>query len=410
MNHQTPRFKLQGSFDHSAGTHADAEHNISAVVSLVLICAVVLLAGCKHTHPQHGFAQYPSVEATSRTNRPAGDLQQVSLTRKIDPAWLKPPSDLFTLGPGDHVEIEILGDPASRTLTIVGPDGKIYFNLLQGIDVWGATLSQAKAILEAELSKYSREKPQVSIVLRGIESKRVWILGRVQAPGVYAMTTPMTLLEAVSMAGGTMSLSNYRDQEAAGIGEELADLDRSFLIRGGKLMPVDFARLLKQGDISQNVYLEPDDFIYLRGAHSKEVYVLGAVLQPRAVAWSENLGVVGAVASAYGTIKYAYMSHVAVVRGSLTQPQMAIVDYKAVLKGEAQDLALLPGDIVYVPFSPYRYIEKYLELVLNTFVSASAINAGERAVTQQPTFGAGVFIPVGSGIQIIPPVNPPPVR
>jgi hypothetical protein len=65
---------------------------------------------------------------------------------------------------------------------------------------------------------------------------------------------------------------------------------------------------------------------------------------------------------------------------------------------------------VYVPFSPYRYIEKYLELVLNTFVSAAAINAGERAVTKQPTAGAGVFIPVGSGVQILPPVNPPPVR
>ena len=377
-----------------------------------LACATTLLTGCKHLEPQRGFGQYSTFEANTGTNHPiaATNLQQVSLDRKIDPSWLKPSPDLFTLGPGDHVEIEILGDPTTRTLTIVGPDGKIYFNLLQGIDVWGATLSQAKALLEAELSKYVREKPQVSIVLRGIESKRVWVLGRVQAPGVYAMTTPMTLLEALSMAGGTMSLSNYRDQEAAGIGEELADLDRSFLIRGGKLMPVDFARLLKQGDISQNIYLQPDDFVYVRGATAKEVYVLGAVTQPRAVAWSPNLGVVGAVASAYGTIKYAYMHHVAVVRGSLSQPQIAIVDYKGVLKGETQDMALQPGDIVYVPFSPYRYIEKYLELVLNTFVSAAAINAGERAVTKTPTAGAGVFIPVGSGVQIIPPVNPPPVR
>ena len=65
---------------------------------------------------------------------------------------------------------------------------------------------------------------------------------------------------------------------------------------------------------------------------------------------------------------------------------------------------------MYVPFSPYRYIDKYLELVLNTFVSAAAINAGSRAVLTQPTAGAGVFIPVGSGISVIPPVNPPPIR
>jgi len=72
---------------------------------------------------------------------------------------------------------------------MVGRTEKIYFNLLPGIDVWGATLSQTKALIENEFSNYVREKPQVTIVVRGIESKRIWVLGRVQAPGVYAMTT-----------------------------------------------------------------------------------------------------------------------------------------------------------------------------------------------------------------------------
>jgi hypothetical protein len=104
------------------------------------------------------------------------------------------------------------------------------------------------------------------------------------------------------------------------------------------------------------------------------------------------------------------MHHVAVVRGSLSQPEIAIVDYRGVTRGEATDIPLQPGDIVYVPFSPYRYIDKYIELVINTFVSAAAINAGSQAVLKQQTAGAGVFIPVGSGINIIPPVNPPPIR
>jgi hypothetical protein len=116
----------------------------------------------------------------------------------------------------------------------------------------------------------------------------------------------------------------------------------------------------------------------------------------------------GAVASAYGTIKGAYLHHVAVVRGSLSDPQVSIVDYAKVVRGEATDIELQPQDIVYVPFSPYRYITKYLELILNTFASASAINAGEAAVVRQPTGGAGVFIPVGSGISVIPPIAPRP--
>src|ERR1041385_5250181 len=193
----------------------------SAGLTVILIS----LTACKHTEPD---GNYTSI-APAASIVPDENLKAVKLPNKFDPAWLKPPENLYTLGPGDRLEIEVLGDPGSKTLTVVGPDGKIYFSLLSGIDVWGATLGQTKAMLENELAKYMREKPQVSIVLRGVESKRIWVLGRVQAPGVYAMTTPMTLLEAISMAGGTLSLANYQDQEAAGVGYELADLNRSFV-------------------------------------------------------------------------------------------------------------------------------------------------------------------------------------
>ena len=75
------------------------------------------------------------------------------------------------------------------------------------------------------------------------------------------------------------------------------------------------------------------------------------------------------------------------------------------------DMELQPQDIVYVPFSPYRYLQHYAELIVNTFVSSVAINAGTRPLGQPPTIGgAGVFIPVGSGIQVIPPTAPPPIH
>jgi protein involved in polysaccharide export with SLBB domain len=371
----------------------------------MLAVLALLSAGCRHVEVRGKYASLSAlaVEKSAPANT-------VIVSRKIEPAWLKPSPDLFTLGPGDRLEIEVLGDPASRAITIVAPDGKLYFNFLEGIDVWGATIAQAKALLENQLANYVREKPQVSIILRGVESKRIWVLGRVQSPGVYAMAAPMTLLEAISMAGGTLSLSNYRDQEAAGISQELADLRHSFVIRQGKALPVDFERLLNHGDLSQNIYLEPDDFVYVPAARAKVVYVLGAVLQPRAIVYSQGLSVAGAIASAYGTIKGAYMHHVTVIRGSLSEPQVTVVDYRNVINGKAHDMALQPHDIVYVPFSPYRYLQHYVEIAINTFASAAAINAGEAAVTKTPTAGAGVFIPVGSGIQVIPPTSPPPIH
>lgn len=337
-------------------------------------------------------------------------MTSITFSNRVDPGWLKPSEDLFTLGPGDKLELEVVGDPATKITTVVAPDGRLYYNLLSGVDVWGLTLAQAKEKLQQELGKLVREPPQVSIILRGVESRKVWVLGRVQAPGVYPLPGATTLLEAISLAGGTLSLSQFQQQEAGGASDELADLNRAFILRDGKRLPINFQRLLHQGDLSQNIYVQPGDFVYFPASSAKQVYVLGAVAQPRGVPYKRGMTVAAAVASAYGTINGAYMYHVVVVRGSLTNPQVAVVNYRGVLKGMAQDIELEPGDIVYVPFAPYRYLVRYAQMALDTFVSSVAINAGIKAVGVPNTGAAGVFIPVGSGVQIIPPVAPPPIR
>jgi protein involved in polysaccharide export with SLBB domain len=373
---------------------------MSAKEAVAVLAILALCASCRSVPTHEPLAPPPT----------AGPANMISFTNQLDPALLEAPTNFFTLGPGDRVEIELLGEAGSKATTSVAPDGKLYYDLLPGIDVWGLTLAQTKARIQQEYSKYLRQAPQVSLVLREVASKRIWILGRVQAPGIYSMTGPMTLLEAISLAGGTLSMTSYRDQEAAGISQELADLPRSFVVRNGRFLPVDFVRLLTDGDLSQNIYLQPDDFIYLPTAASRDVYVLGAVTQPRPVPYEPGMTVAGAVAGAYGTLKDAYISHVAVVRGSLSRPQVSIVDLKLALLGQTNDVALLPGDIVYVPLSPYRYISHYIEVILDTFVSSVAINEGTRIVGVPSTGTAGVFIPVGSGIQVIPPSSPPAIH
>ena len=59
----------------------------------------------------------------------------------------------------------------------------------------------------------------------------------------------------------------------------------------------------------------------------------------------------------YGVVPDADLSHVAIVRGSLSQPQLTVVDYGAIIKGKVLDVALEPGDIVYVPNTPYATFE-----------------------------------------------------
>ena len=178
-----------------------------------------------------------------RPNPPAAAWQTnfTAVTNLVAPQLLQPPSIPFTLGPGDRLEIEILGHPETRAETFVGPDGKIYYHLLPALDVWGLTLEQTRRSLETELGKYV-SAPQVVVTLREVGSKSIWLLGRLNRPGLYPMASPVTLLEAISLAGGTArSTSPITSQD-------LADLRHAFLMRQGQFLPVDFYRLVHEGD------------------------------------------------------------------------------------------------------------------------------------------------------------------
>ena len=311
-----------------------------------------------------------------------------SFTNGIRESWLVPPTNFFTLGPGDRIDIEVLGDGNGPISTFVGPDGKIYFHLLPGLNVWGLTLAQAKQLLEKELAQYVRD-PHIAITLRGIESKRVWVLGRLNDPGIYVLAAPMTVVEAITKAGGLFT------SRFSGTTEELADLHHSFLIRKGEFLPIHFHKLLREGDMTQNIYLEPDDFIYLPSSLSQEIYVLGAVYQPRAVGFKDQVTLVSAIANARGPIANAYLSHVVIVRGSLSQPSIAIVNLKAIMVGKAPDIRLQPRDIVYVPFDPFQSLEKYTFLIMNTFARTVAANEGGRAAVKGAS-PVGVNIGIGN--------------
>jgi protein involved in polysaccharide export with SLBB domain len=165
------------------------------------------------------------------------------------------------------------------------------------------------------------------------------------------------------------------------------------VIRNGQTLPVDFQRLLERGDMSQNIYLQPDDFVYIPSGAAREIYLFGAVRAPRAMALSDQPTLVAAIAAGGGPVREAYLSQVAIVRGSLTSPQIAVVDFNEIIKGRAPDVELQPRDIVFVPFSPYRLVTRYLDAVLNTFVFTVAANAGADLGGGN---NVGVSVPVGN--------------
>jgi polysaccharide biosynthesis/export protein len=369
----------------------------------IVASLAVALCGCASTQPKTGsgsaFSELPSSAPAPAAAARAGSVTFTNVgDNALAPALTRPEDGLFTLGPGDRLEIEVLGHPETRAQTFVGPDGKIYYQLLAGQDVWGLTLAQTRTKLEKELVNYLSE-PQVVVTLREVASKQVWLLGRLNRPGVYPLNGPTTLLELMALGGGVARTST--DVTTA----ELGDLRHSFVMRQGKFLPVDFHKLLLEGDTSQNIFLQPDDFVYVPSALSQEVYVLGSVRYPRTVPYLERMTLMTALAGASGAVQVEWLapttyiavpdadlSHVAVVRGSLAKPQIAVVDVSGIMKGKVLDMPLEPGDIVYVPNTPFSTLKRYFNTIVNTFVTTVAVNAGS-AVGGGTT--VGVAVPVG---------------
>ena len=356
----------------------------------IMFCGLLLAtAGCKTEGPtfnaytgettRQDSAMY---EALATARDPA--FVQLQSTNGLPPEYFQPPADFFRLGPTDIINIEVLGDPGPPTLVTVGPDGKIYYSLLPGMLVWGMTLAEAKEHLESAMNRYLRVRPELALSVRTVGSKKLWVMGTVPRPGVYPLATPMTILEAITTAGGT---------GGGGGAEDIADLTRSFIMRQGTLLNVDLHRLLRQGDLSQNIYLHPDDLVYLRSSTTREIYVFGAVASPNVLAYSEGMSLMSAISAAGRPLPYATLSNVAIVRGALSRPMIATVDLRAIAKGQARDVSLQPGDIVYVSFSPTRRLELLADQVLTQFVRTMAVNEGANAVIQDAE-PVGVVVPL----------------
>jgi len=348
----------------------------------VLLCAGLLSWGISCTSTK---SQFDPRDDTSSAIDPA-----FSQAAKESPpaSMLQASAEEFKLGPGDKLDIEILGETGSRAETFVTPDNKVYYNLLPGLDVTGHTTGTLKKLLDEKLTQFYKH-PQVTVNLVQAVSQRIWVLGRVNQPGIYPITRPLRVLDAVTLAGGLFT------SRFTGTTEELADLAHSFVVRQGARLPVDMAKLLRDGDLSHNIYLQPNDFIYLPSALTNEVYVLGAVMEPRPVGFMNDMNLMAALGRGLGLRPDADLRRVSIIRGSLSSPKIATVNAADILNGKATNIRLQPGDIVFVPGAGQISGMNIAKEAVNTFVRVVAANEGSNAALGDTSSGVGLNINVG---------------
>lgn len=310
------------------------------------------------------------------------------------------PAD-FHLSVGDVVEVSVFGLGDTATTTPIAPDGKLYYLFTEGIPAAGRKPEEVAHDIEHRIDRLFNN-PRVDVLPRKFASKRFLVLGKVNKPGSFTLDSALTLRQALAGAGG-LAQGSYR-----GTTIEIASLKESYVLRNGKRLPVDFDRLVNSSDSAQDIYVRPGDVIYIASglSHTREIYLLGSVIEQRAVAYKDNMTLVELIAGASdrggGYLPTANLRRVIILRGALNKPETLDVDMQAILQGRASDPYLVPGDIVFVPEKPYRFARELTRGIILSFVRAFASEAGA-SIVQENLFPDATTRTLTSGAGDTPP-------
>ncbi len=317
------------------------------------------------------------------TNAPAAALPPAPAA-PLPPDAFQPftPSD-YRLAVGDVVEVSVFGERDTVAVTPIAPDGKLYYMFTNGIPAVGRKPEEVALDIQTQLTRLFNN-PHVDILPKIFASKKYLVLGKVNYPGIMPLDAAMTLRQALARAGG-LAQGSYR-----GTTIEVASLRESYILRDGRRLPVDFEALMNRNDASQDVYMRPGDVVYIASSlsHSREVYLLGAMPEQRAVAYRDNMTMIelitGASEQGGGYLPTANLKRVVILRGALNDPKTTEVDVQAIMEGRAPDQYVQPGDVVYVPEKPFRFAQDLAKAIVMTFVKSFSGNAG--STLMQETF------------------------
>lgn len=132
---------------------------------------------------------------------------------------LAPVSDDYRLGVNDVIDVHVWKEPELSRVIPVRPDGKISLPLAGELAAEGHTAVELRASITERLKAYVAE-PEVTVIVQQINSQRYFVMGEVQSPGAYPLTTPVTLLQALAMAGG---FQEFADTDNITVLRRLAD-------------------------------------------------------------------------------------------------------------------------------------------------------------------------------------------
>jgi len=323
----------------------------------------------------------------------------------------------YRIGPQDLLDINIFEAPELNRTVRVSENGEVSLPLLGGIHVVRLTARELENTLAARLREFLKD-PHVSVMVTGIESHPVSVIGEVNKPGVFQVRGSKTLLEMLSMAQGlapdagdevlVMRNAGYnrgqddgaqttqsgtsetsgKDTEGIKTGREPDDSGKDVALKNnamastagtkdvssthrqqGDTLAINLRHLLNSRDPGLNVPIYAGDIVKVTRAGI--VYVVGAVRKPGGftVKGNEQMSLLKAIALAEGLSNTSSKGHTRIIRtdeGSGKRSEIP-VELGKILDGKAPDMNLQAADIVFVPSSTGKTVLfRSTDAIINT--------------------------------------------
>jgi len=343
------------------------------LVSTALLTALVALPSSAQT-----------VETSQQTNDRIRALAAASRAT--------PPRD-YVIGSGDLLSMQVFDVPELTREVRVSQTGTIGIPLVPvRLHVSGLTELQAELkIAEVLEANGLVSHPEVSVVVKEKKSKPITVVGAVVRPMVYQADRQVTLLDVLAEVGGisgdagdsviisrsetdssddasTPPAITQKDAAPAPTASQSPAAPAAPAVPGTTSDPqsvppplsntitVNLNQILETGNVSNNIVLMPGDIVTV--PHAGIVYALGAVSRPGGFTVSNDRGqltTLKLLALAGGLDRAAKSDRAVIVRKDASGQQREVeIDLKKVMKFEAEDVRLLPSDILYVPKSPAK--------------------------------------------------------
>jgi polysaccharide export outer membrane protein len=158
----------------------------------------------------------------------------------------------YAIGPGDILEISVWKNLDLTRQVVVLPDGTITFPLVGRFTAGGKSVTQLKAEMEKRISRYVPE-PDLTIIVQQVNSMVVYVIGKVNRPGHIPLNRNISVLQALSMAGGLNIFADQQDLQIVRKSEA-----------GTMIIPFNYKAVTEDNMMEGNIQLQRGDVVVVK--------------------------------------------------------------------------------------------------------------------------------------------------